>query len=439
MNNASSFSAGRTLSSVPAPARLTAVLLSAASLLFSATVAHGDKSGTPRPDPRLRDESRYLFGVLGRSGDHLPQLREAGVQAKVLEFSWKKLFSEPAKKNQAYVESQRQRLAALREHGFLVVLNIGVDDAPEWVHRDYPDTRYVNQFGDRYEPAGPGGKPFESSGAVNCVFNPHMRALMEAYIAALFADFPGDSFDAVRLGFSRFGEIQYPLPSENGKPTYWAFDANAQRACPVPGWRPGQASPNGEARRFAEWYLEALKDTQLWELGVIRRHFSGPVFALYPNWGLRPGQIEEACAKNLGGATFAERKGQLALGLDFKRLVESIRDPGVWVYTTCLNKSDLVHASDNPQHWSPVHYLSSLAEAHPLKLQLMGENAAPHERFYMEWTMEQMARYNLRGLFWAFEYQLFDTQTEWSHFASLDDLRDLIRQYNLKGRPASAK
>jgi hypothetical protein len=402
-----------------------AILLALACCGFAQTA-------TTVPAKPSAEATRYLFGVLGRTGKYLEREYAAGVRAKVLEFSWKEYFPAAGSKNAKYVDAQKQRLADWRGAGFQIVLNIGANDAPLWVHVNYRDTRYLNQFAAAYEPRDKSGAPMGDSGDVNFVFNPEMRRLQEQYIAELFADFPEESFDMVRIGGGRYGEVQYPLPSVNGRPTYWAFDAKAQASCPVPGWKPGQASPNGEAEKFINWYFDALVDYQNWQIHTVRKYFHAPrpLLVLYPNWGTRPGWVEEAVAHNLDGSTLGERKGQLALGLDFARLVKAIHDRDAWVCCTCINKSDKVKDSPDPRHWGPVHYLSSLADAHPLKLNKVGENAGPAERFYMEWTASQMKRYGLRGMFWAFEYQLFDTSTEWEDFASIDDYRDIIRQYN---------
>lgn len=67
----------------------------------------------------------------------------------------------------------------------------------------------------------------------------------------------------LRLGGGHYGELSYP---RNGPPggVYWAFDARATEKNPVPWWRPGQPSPNGEALTFLTWYLGALVDYQDW-------------------------------------------------------------------------------------------------------------------------------------------------------------------------------
>src|SRR5690606_18425367 len=113
---------------------------------------------------------------------------------------------------------------------------------------------------------------------------------------------------------------------------YWAFDPFAQgkkpglpagmTPCPVPGWKPGDASPDhASARAFIHWYLDSLKHYHDWQITTVRKHYAGPLMMLYPSWGIRPGQLDAAIAADLAGTTPAEKNGELQRGFDFARFI----------------------------------------------------------------------------------------------------------------------
>ena len=60
----------------------------------------------------------------------------------------------------------------------------------------------------------------------------------------------------------------------------------------MPGWRPGDPSPRGEARKFLGWYLDMLTRYQNWQVRALRRSYDGPVAMLYASWGMRPGDFD---------------------------------------------------------------------------------------------------------------------------------------------------
>jgi hypothetical protein len=307
--------------------------------------------------------------------------------------------------------------------GFSIILSLGYHDTPTWLHDSYPDSHYLNQFGEPYI-----GDSMDS-GDANLVFNPQLRALVEYYFQQVFADL-GTDFIAVRVGGGRYGELTYPPADYGGRTNnYWSFDANARRSMPTSGWVPGQSSPNGEATRFVNWYLDSLVDYQNWQISTLRRYFDGDLMVLYPSWGIRPGQLTAAIATNLDGSSPAERNGEVQRGFDFERQVKALTDPRAVVTTTWLdaNAADLAYPGDvslEPQRWSPVKYLASLANAHTPPLQVFGENTGWGDVRAMERTAAQMYDCNLIGMLWFREEQLFSGQ-----YATLDDYQRVIDRY----------
>lgn len=363
-----------------------------------------------------------LWAVIG-SGEGLPAAdqRAAGVVAKVVSLSWRQWFPKEGVEDLAYVERKRDEFAQLRAQGFRLILSLGYHDVPAWVHAGRTGTRYVNQWGEPYT-----GTAAYDNGDADLVFNTSLRPLVDAYLKSVFSRLGGD-FTAVRLGGGRWGELTYPPTAYGGRTNaYWAFGEAASATNPVPGWRPGDPSPAGEAARFLEWYLQALADYERWQIAALRAHFAGDVMMLFPSWGIRPGQGALAAAGDLAGRTSAEINGEVQRGLDFARQVAAIDDPRVVVTTTWL-EADVDRAADDrsdQRYWSPVHYLAHLAQSHPLRLRLYGENGGRDGRASMDHAAAQMHRWGLMGLAWFRERELASGQ-----YATLADLAQVIAAF----------
>ncbi len=340
--------------------------------------------------------------------------------AKVIRLSWREFAPHAGIIDQAYVGHMRVQFDRLRTAGFEIILDPGIHDAPLWTHQHDANTYYVDQYGDRYDGAGT-----IDSGDLNLVFNHALRDLVTAYLHDIFVTF-GTAFAGIRVGGGHWGELTYPFATYKGHTNcYWAFDRLAQAAAPVPGWRPGQPSPAGEARRFLTWYLNALTAYEMWQITTIRRDYAGPLMILYPSWGIRPGQEEEAIADNLGGTSPAEASGDLSLGVDYARQIAAVTDPRVVVYTTWLDAPDDGDGSPDPQRWSPVKYLAYLAGTHRPALAIFGENTGQGHEAALELAVRQVQRYGLMGLTWYREDELFSGQ-----YASLDAYSRIIASVN---------
>jgi hypothetical protein len=344
--------------------------------------------------------------------------------------AWQSVEPVEGRVDQAYVDSMRARLAQFRAAGMAVVLDTGVQYPPAWLFA-YPNSRYVDQYGDAWS-SGELGK-----NVADMVFNQQMRDKQQAYLGRLFAAL-GTDFYGVRLGGGWYGELNYPQPAYNGRSNaYWGFDAVARGAAPglppgiapnpVPGWAPGTSSPDhASARRFADWYLGSLADYQDWQITTARRWYGGRLLMMYPSWGVRPGQLDAAVAGDLTGTTSAERNGEVQRGFDVARFVGRITDPGVVLYTTWLNADDSGDAGADPAAWSPVHYLAALAAQHARRPAVMGENDGHDGVPDLQRMLSQARRYDLTAVVWAFEPELFS-----GGFATLADYADAIRQDRL--------
>lgn len=386
------------------------------AVVFLAAVACGARGWNSQP---------YHFALIGNDGMHLKQEREAGIAAKVLDLSWRDFYTSEGKVNTSYVEQKNGELTDLHEADLQVILSLGFHDTPPWVHENYPNSYYVNQFGERWTGDNfVNGVP-RDNGDANLIFNRRLRGSVASYANDVFSEF-GTDFYAVRLGGGRYGELTYPPADFGGKDNnYWAYDQNAQRdlaKARIGGWRPGDPSPDGQASRFLTWYLDSLVNYQKWQVSMVgRAGYSGKVMMLYPGWGIRPGQIKQATAAGLVGSTPAEMNGEIQSGHDFARQVGAIEDTNVLVTTTWLDANASRDNGKDPRYWSPVKYLSFLSEVNPVRPGLYGENTGRGSLEDMLSSVHQMRRYGLVGMAWYKESELLS-----GRYATLTEYERII-------------
>jgi hypothetical protein len=369
------------------------------------------------PDYILNHDT-YCWGIIGSNASYSVAEIRAGIRLKTFSLSWNKASPSKGVYDDGYLQRKKLELTQLSQSGFRVILLLGYYDVPSWVHSEYPDSYYVNQYGDRY-------LDNVDAGDANFIYNPAMRDLAAQYIANMFAYF-GTDFAAVRSGGGRFGELTYP-PSDyaNRSNCYWAFDKNALSKSPTPNWRPGNPSPASEAKKFLDYYLNALVDFQNWQIQTVRKSYSGPIMMLYPSWGMRPGDDEAAINVNLNGSTSAEQNGEVQRGFDFARQINAIIDRNIVITTTWLDADNSADNLPDIRYWSPIKYLAYLANRHSPALPLFGENTGQGFRADLIQSAEQMKKYGLLGMAWYNESELFSGQ-----YATLDDYRKIIVKYN---------
>lgn len=399
------------------------------SLLISGCVMALAVCACSAQEPGPGVEPRH-FGVLQTDVARAKSNYDAGVRVTVLSVAWSRYQPEPGQFDPKYVSDLKDKLKAFRDAGMQVVLELGMQYPPAWV-RALPGSRFVNQFSDEYnEDERPG------TNGVNAVFNQKMRDLQAAYAADVFKQLGADFF-AVRLGWGYYGELNMPDRKFNQKDNcYWAYDDFAQgrqpglpagmNRCPAPGFKPGDDNTDA-ARAFANWYMHALKNYHDWQIETVRRHYDGALAMMYPSWGIRPGQLDAAIAGNLSGSTPAERNGETQRAFDFARFIMGVRDPNLVVYTSWIDSNPEFgdDASADPARWSPVHYLADCAARNPLKLKVWGENTGRGDVKAMQLSFDRMRKYNLIGLVWAFEKDLYDTTGK---YATLADYGRMIAE-----------
>ncbi|CAN5764089.1 hypothetical protein BH09VER1_BH09VER1_50990 [soil metagenome] len=373
--------------------------------------------------PRSRAEEaakkspeQHLYGALEMTPDHYAANREAGMNVAVVRLSWDRFEPKENSFDGRYIEDLAMEKRKLREMGFLLQLDLGVQYAPGWVFA-LKGGRYRNQWGEEFRSEDSGVE------APNGVFSAAVRERMAGYFAEVFRRL-GANWDFVRLGCGKYGETNYPSARYNGRENcYWGFDELAQgkapgvadgmAVCPVAGWKPGEASAGHEsARRFVEWYLESLKRYQDWQIATVRRDYAGKICLLYGSWGLRPGWLEGAIEGDLAGQTAPERNGEVQQGFDWQRMIGGIRDGKAIVYCTWLdgtigNRDIADDESRDEARWSPVHWQASLARANALGPSLWGENTGHNTEEVMRLVFKRRKKDELMGVMWAFDGELY--------------------------------
>lgn len=388
------------------------------------------------------DPDHPIVGTLESDPARIPALSQAGSRGVVVDVSWDRCETEEGKFDSTYLKSIKRKVEQFRAQGQFVAIDLGVQYPPRWVLSE-DSSQFINQDGEPYRAV-----PGTGDCGVNLVYSEKMREKFEAYATQVFHALEGD-IDAVRLGGGRYGELGYPTNQYKGCANcYWAFDPVAQgrqpglpageKPCPVPGWVPGQSSPDhASARQFLDWYLESMRNYHDWQISMVRRYFSGPLFMLYPSTGgLRPGQLLDAINDDANGSTGPEKTGEVGRGFDMARYIAGIKDPQVVVYSTWIDGFEgSEDTSADFKRWSPGHYLASLAAAHQPPLLVGGENTGhPDDISNMEITFNRMRDNHLCVMFWAFEHTLFDDQKP---HATLDDFKNCIQRLGANSRSTS--
>jgi len=380
-----------------------------------------------------------LYGTLQMPLERAAKERAEGMRVALVAAAWARFEPKPGVIDQHYVDELLKQKKALAALGYKLMIDLGVQYAPPWVF-ELPHGRYKNQFGDTFATKQSG------EDVPNVVFNAEVRRHEAEYFGEVFARL-GSDWDYVRLGCAKFGELNYPRHEFNNHSNcYWAFDDIAQGKatglpagmfpCPVPGWIPGTPVPppgHVPARLFANWYLDCLKNYQDWQIATVRRWYAGDLCILYGSWGIRPGQLEAAMLRDLDGKTSVERNGEIQQGFDWARMIGGIKDQRVIVYCTwmdgTLQNRDLADEdAADPARWSPVHWQASLAKANPLKLRVWGENTGQNNSEAMRLTFERVKRFDLMGIMWAFDGELYASPNP-KGYATFEDYARFIREY----------
>jgi hypothetical protein len=368
------------------------VKLAALPLAVAAAIAGCSQPVAGQPEPA---EEPMAFGVLNSSCEpgRLAQLREAGVTVVEVALAWDRYQPREGSTDRSYADGSRSRIEACRDAGMDVVLSPGLQYAPSWV-RSLPGGTFTGSAGGR-----PDG--------VDLVFSAAVRDAAADYLNRLAADIELEGVTAIRVGTTTTGELGYPGPDAAGHAgEYWAFGAAPQdgdgladgmTTSPLPGWRPGEATWNGEpvtteqVDAWFTWYTRSAVDALAWQIDTLRDlGFTGRVHLPVAGRGARRADRADAVANRLDGPSNPD--GALERGLNYPAqfAVLAARDDAssTDIDFTGLDDVSAVRARDTAAclpgdtdgltdrtdlaDWSGQRFTSAAARA--VRLGLVGEN-----------------------------------------------------------------
>jgi hypothetical protein len=261
---------------------------------------------------------RPAFGVLGSScrPDRVAALHEAGARTAMTELQWARAEPAPGVVDEAYLASVRTRVETCAAGGLWVVLGLGLHNPPSWV-LGLPSASYRDQDGRG-----------SSSGEADLVFSAAAREAASGYLRAVAGAGVLTRVSAVRLA----GELGYPAAEPDATRTaFWAFDDAAQggpgradgvEPSPMPGWRPGSPTWQGEpvsadaVDGWYDWYTGSLVDSVVWVADAVRElGFTGDLQVPLAGRGVLPEDRRAATDGLLDGR--ADPDGSLGKGLDY--------------------------------------------------------------------------------------------------------------------------
>jgi Beta-galactosidase len=397
--------------------------LSLALCLIGCSLPGRPGAGAPAKPPPPPDG--YLFGTLLSISDKAPLEYSRGIRVVHLELGWNLYEPEDGRFSSKYVAEVKDRLRAFRAIGMKVVLGVGLQYPPRWIF-EYPNSRYVNQYG-------------HTANILNLTFNQTLRERAERYIAQVAQDLDPTSFWAVRIGSGGLSEVLYP-PERVGSDgdSYWAYDVAAQTGLDLPstvpvspylGWKPGEDTYQNEpfsstqVQQWYDWYLNALVDGVNWQITTYKRHgFTGYLQVLMPGLGSRPGEYAQAIDDHLGGG--GNRNHTMGRGAVWHKVIDALSDrQNVVVYISSVadgsGNDDLCESGDPfvsldnlaVSTWSATRWLSYNADRYGMLK--MGENPGRGDtKNYgvemMRLAARQVKACGLLGLMWAHDRDLYE-------------------------------
>lgn len=355
-------------------------------------------------EPARAEDDPISWGMMGGwSGVSMSDLHDRGVRVVDVSLQWRLAEPQEDRWDESYFAAKREEIRLRRRQGFRVVLNFGLHHAPDWM-LERPAGRFVDQDGAVYE----------GSDEPQLVWAPaSVREEAQAFTAKVFREL-GTRFAAVRVGGGHWGELTYPsIVGADGhvQDSYWAFDENAQARSPVPGWRPCDPAPNGEATAFLRWYLRSLTRYQNRQIRWTRRAgYRGTVAVLYASWGMRAGDFGDAAASRLCGTTSAEVNGEVQRGFAHARHIRGLRDGRVAAWGTWAERE------------GTLSWLARLAVHQGIEV--MGENAGHDGPAEMATAIEEATSNDLTLFMWV---RAEEAYCRCDGYATIEDYERLIR------------
>ncbi len=393
--------------------------------------------------PPAAPDGGYLFGTLLSDPARAAEEYARGVRVAHLEVGWDQYEHQDGIVNPDYAVRIKRELQAFRAAGMKVVLGVGLQYPPGWVF-DYPDSRYVNQYG-------------RTTRVMNLTFSQILREKAERHIARVLADLGPSNIWAVRIGSGGLGEALYPSErADSDRDAYWAYDTAAQAGVglpptvsvsPYPGWKPGEKTYNGEpfsrsqVEEWYDWYLGAMVDGINWQIASYKRlGFDGYHQVVMPSTGSRPREYLRAIRHHLDGT--ANRNHTMGRAAVWHKVIDGLADrQNVVVYISSVadgsGNDDVCESSDADlsmyetvvNSWSATRWLSHNADRYGMPK--MGENPGPgktgqYGRAMLQAAAAQTRACGLQALMWAHDVNPHDGISG----VTLDDYSAVIAQYS---------
>ena len=92
----------------------------------------------------------YCWGIIGSDSTRNSSEYGIGVRYKLFTLRWREFAPSEGTVDANYVSRKQTELAQLRQAGLNPILSLGVHDAPGWLHTNYANSYYVDQYGDTY-------------------------------------------------------------------------------------------------------------------------------------------------------------------------------------------------------------------------------------------------------------------------------------------------
>lgn len=371
----------------------------------------------------------HLYGLVGQGGlgdepdaDLLQAQYDVGVRLRLVQLGWNVLQPGGSQDwNEDAARALQARVDAFTNLGSdsRMVLDFGIQYPPQWAADTNP---LVDQFGNRWAAKFP-------NGGVNVYWSAEVRRDVAGYIRRVFQNlnFHGRLW-AVRVGIYG-GELLYPEQenSEDGA-SFWAFDNEAQAKSPVPGWKPGRRSPNGEALKFYRWYVDDLVDTFSFFLGEIRHYYQGYVAPVTPGIGMSEQSVSQLVSRNLVDNSLTT----YGTGNYWPRIFSELpaADKNVINWCSSLGDGSGNDSSSDIGEWSSAHIQAYLARQNGR--QIFGENsgrnpyASSNEadpRTTAQSIFQALQAYGYVGIMWLSQQQMNDPK-----YTSLAQYKYLIAQ-----------
>jgi hypothetical protein len=352
-----------------------------------------------------------VYGIAGQGATWEPldsnllaSQYNAGVRARLIEANWKDLQpTGPADWAAGAAQALQARIDTLLAtgSGIVLYLDLGLQYPPGWAAATDP---LRDQFGATWQASNLNG------GGVNVYWSPTVRNYVAGYVRNLFTRLNfHDKLWIVRVG-PYTGELIYPDKANAGGESFWAFDPTAQAQSPVPGWRPGQASANGEAARFYNWYVDNLTGTFSFMLTEIRRYYAGYVAPVTAGAGLYDGSVAQLVSRNL----VDPQQSHTGTGNYWQRIFAALPGAGANVINWCSSVGDLFSSQDdnspNWYQWSSAKQQAYLARraGRPIYGENPGHNAfdssgGADARTTMQWDFATLRSQGYLGIMWVRE------------------------------------